>query len=84
MMEKKMATTQILKSDEKETQFIINDSIRVTIDSEKFNENGEMTVDYDTELFSQEEVANLVNSYFANLVEYLENKENNEQHGDSE
>jgi hypothetical protein len=79
-----MATTQILKSDEKETQFIINDSIRVTIDSEKFNENGEMTVDYDTELFSQEEVANLVNSYFANLVEYLENKENNEQHGDSE
>lgn len=66
---------KIESSNEKETIFTINDNIKITIVAENFNKDGEMIVEYDEETMDKDDVTTAVNSYFENLVEYLEKRD---------
>jgi|SaaInlStandDraft_4_1057021.scaffolds.fasta_scaffold155590_2 hypothetical protein len=69
----------IPQSNDTATEIIINDNIKVTIVADKFNEDGEMTVDYDKDVLTEEEVTEQVNSYFEALMNYMEKQKEFEQ-----
>lgn len=63
---------KLIRTDDKETEFLIEENIKVTLIAENFNVNGEMIVDYDEEALTESEVSDKVNAYFEKLISFLE------------
>ena len=69
-----MTGVKITTSNENETIFTIEDNIKVTLIAENFNKTGEMIVEYDEEIISEEEATKKVNTYFEKLLHSLEKR----------
>ena len=73
-MGENMAVT-ITKSSDSESEIIINNSVKVTISESSFNSTGEMSVEYDYKMVTEEEATAIVNSYFSKVLEMIALKE---------
>lgn len=69
-----MEGVKITKSNGNETIFTIQDNITVTLVAEAFNKNGEMLVEFDDNIMTEEEATNTVNKYFEDLLASLEQR----------
>ncbi len=63
------------KISDKETEIIINESIRVTISEDSFNATGEMSVEYDETKLTEAEASAIVNEYFSKVLNVIANNE---------
>lgn len=61
---------------DKETEIIINETIKVKISEESFNSTGEMTVEYDEKLLTEAEASEIVNDYFSKVLHILNQNQN--------
>ncbi len=63
------------KISDKETEIIINESIKVTISEDSFNATGEMSVEYDETKLTEAEASAIVNEYFSKVLNVIANNE---------
>ena len=75
---------KIVRSDETETQFKIGNHITVTINAKDFKETKEMTVDYDESAVTEAEATEMVNTYFEQVLESIEQKKQQQQQDKTE
>lgn len=61
---------------EKETEIIINESIKVKISADSFNSTGEMTIEYDEKLLTEAEASEIANDYFSKVLHLLNQNQN--------
>jgi hypothetical protein len=65
---------KITRSSEFDSEIIINDSIKVTINAQNFKNNGEMDVEFDDTKLTEAEASTIVESYFSKVLEIIELK----------
>lgn len=74
-----MDNITIESSDNTTSEIIINNSIKVTINAESFNETGEMIVDYDDAVVTKNEATDMVNEYFEKVLTMIKNNKLKEE-----
>ena len=74
-----MFEPQILEETENGVRLQINNAIVLTVDNEQFDNDGEVTIDYDEKLLTAQEAQELTNTFFNEMVNVMGDKLDNEK-----
>lgn len=74
-----MFKPQILEETENGVRLQINNAIVLTVDNEQFDNDGEVTIDYDEKLLTAQEAQELTNTFFNEMVNVMGDKLDNEK-----